>query len=75
MLKGPGVGLGVGPAGKDGHVKGVPVGSGVAESVAVGVSVGAGATAIVDGIAAGPWAAAVPTATQAADASTTHKAA
>lgn len=75
MLKGPAVGLGVGAAGKDGQTKGVLVGAGVDESVGPSGAVGVGARAMGDGAAAGPWASAVPTATQAADASTMHKAA
>jgi len=78
MLKGPGVGAGVG---NDGQTKGLAVASGVAESVGASVSVGAsisvgvGAAATIDGVDAEPCAAAVPIATQAADASITHKAA
>lgn len=63
--------------GNDGQTKGLAVASGVAASVAASVgpsvSVGVGAAATIDGVAVGPCAAAVPIATQAADASITHK--
>ncbi len=60
---------------KDGQVKGVTVGSGVGASDGATVSLGDEAAAMIDGVAAGPCAATVPTATQAADASITQRAA
>ena len=73
IVNGPGVGAGVSNEG-DGRSVGVGVGSGVGASVTSMVGVGVSTTAIVEGVAAEPCAAAGPTATQAADTSTAHTA-
>jgi hypothetical protein len=52
---------------------GVAVGEGVGESVGPIVSVGVGTAAIVRGVAAGPRAATVVTATQVTDPRSTHR--
>jgi hypothetical protein len=75
MLNGPLVATAVGVGPNVGATLGVSVGAGVGEPVGPEPSVAVAARASVVGLAAGPRAATVPTATQAADASITHTAA